>query len=223
MSARQAAVDEITKLILEKRIGVVHPFRVAVDGRTAAGKTSLADEVATTLRRSGCSVIRLSIDGFHRPRAERYRLSRTSPLGYLDDARDWQAIRSLMLDPLGPDGDRMYQTQIFDLKADVPLNELPLEAPSDAIVIVDGTFLQRGELAGGFDFIIFVDVTAKESLERGVSRDSEMLGGADQARIVFEERYLGAFQIYEERTDVRASADIIVDNSNFEGPKLTFK
>lgn len=114
----------------------------------------------------------------------------------------------------------MYRTQIFDLKADVPLHELPLEAPSDAIVIVDGTFLQREELAGGFDFIIFVEVTAQESVARGVSRDGELLGGADQARIVFEERYLGAFEIYVKRTDVRSSADIIVDNSDFANPKV---
>ncbi|WP_288193261.1 hypothetical protein [uncultured Phyllobacterium sp.] len=167
MSPRQNAIQEIAQHILVASQGIDHPYRIAINGRTVAGKTSFAD-----------------------------------------DARDWQAITSLMLDPLGPDGVRMYRIQIFDLRADVPLHELPLEAPSDAVVILDGTFLQQEELAGGFDFIIFVDVTTQEYLARGVSRDSALLGGPDQAGIVFEERYPGAFEIYEKRTDIRSTAKI---------------
>lgn len=73
-----------------------HPVRVAVDGRTASGKTKLADEVAAELRARGRAVIRTSVDGFHRPRAERYRRGRLSAEGYLDDARDWSAVTRLL-------------------------------------------------------------------------------------------------------------------------------
>jgi hypothetical protein len=37
---------------------VPHPLRVAVDGRTASGKTTLADEAANVLRLRGLQVIR---------------------------------------------------------------------------------------------------------------------------------------------------------------------
>jgi len=47
--------------------------RTAIDGPDAAGKTTLADELAVALRERGRDVIRASIDGFHRPRRERYR------------------------------------------------------------------------------------------------------------------------------------------------------
>src|ERR671937_1286035 len=58
-----------------------NPVRVAIDGVDAAGKTTLADELAPVLRRRGREVVRASIDGFHRPRAERYRRGELSPEG----------------------------------------------------------------------------------------------------------------------------------------------
>ena len=50
-----------------------HPLRVAVDGPPAAGKTTLADELALLLRARGREVIRTSTESFHLPRAHRYR------------------------------------------------------------------------------------------------------------------------------------------------------
>ena len=50
-----------------------HPTRVAVDGRPASGKTTLADELAAVLRARGRQVIRATIDEFLFPRSQRYR------------------------------------------------------------------------------------------------------------------------------------------------------
>ena len=123
----------------------LHPTRVAIDGRTASGKTTLADEIASELRDRGRHVLRTSVDGFHRPRAERYRRGRLSAEGYLDDARDWAAVRRALLDPLGPGGTLEYRTATFDLERDIPVGQRTGTAASDAILIVDGTFLQRTE------------------------------------------------------------------------------
>jgi hypothetical protein len=71
------------------------PVCIAVDGRTASGKTTLADEVTAELRSSGRTTIHISLDGYSPPRAEHYQRGRLSAEGYLDDARDWQAIRQL--------------------------------------------------------------------------------------------------------------------------------
>jgi hypothetical protein len=43
-SVRQTLLDEVAEAISAVRID--HPLRVAVDGRTAAGKTTFADELA---------------------------------------------------------------------------------------------------------------------------------------------------------------------------------
>ena len=77
MAADRAAILEelATKLSC---VSLGRPVRVAIDGRTASGKTTLADEIASLIRGKGCPVIRTSIDGFHRPKAERYARGRHS-------------------------------------------------------------------------------------------------------------------------------------------------
>ena len=89
---RQRTIDMIADRIARKQAS--HPLRVAIDGRTASGKTTLANEIATALRARGRTVIRTSVDGFHRPRAERYRQGRFSAEGYLDQAGSWSATQA---------------------------------------------------------------------------------------------------------------------------------
>jgi uridine kinase len=66
--SRAVLLERMAELVGAVRCS--HPIRVAVDGPDAAGKTTLADELASVLRGRGRTVIRASIDGFHRPRAE---------------------------------------------------------------------------------------------------------------------------------------------------------
>src|SRR5262249_40321170 len=146
---RATVLDELAARL--SRVSLGHPVRVAIDGRTASGKTTLADEIAALVRGKGRLVIRTSIDGFHRPKAERYARGRHSAEGYYYDARDLAAVRRLLLDPLGPQGNRLYRTQSFDLENDLPVEQEPQLAPADALLVVDGTFLQRPELGDGWD------------------------------------------------------------------------
>src|SRR5882724_7438754 len=90
-SARLSACRDLVLDDLAAKIGTValeRPLRIAIDGRTAAGKTTLSDELAALVSRRGRPVIRTSIDGFHRPKAERYARGRYSAEGYYYDARD---------------------------------------------------------------------------------------------------------------------------------------
>src|ERR1700722_5669302 len=82
-------------------VATAHPTRVAVDGPPAAGKTTLADELAVVLRDGGRPVIRASIEGFLLPRAERYRRGEYSAVGCYDDSFDFDALHRVLLDPLG--------------------------------------------------------------------------------------------------------------------------
>jgi len=91
-----------------------HPLRVAVDGPPAAGKTTLADELALILRARGREVIRASTESFHLPRAQRYRRGEFSPEANYHDSFDYDTLRRVLLDPLGPDGDRRYQHAVYD-------------------------------------------------------------------------------------------------------------
>src|SRR5437763_3560056 len=90
-TARAAVVAELVETIAA--VCRPHPVRVAIDGPDAAGKTTLADELAAGLRGRGREAIRASIDGFHRPRAARYRRGPDSPEGYYEDSFDYAAPR----------------------------------------------------------------------------------------------------------------------------------
>ncbi len=137
-------------------------LRVAVDGPDAAGKTTLADELAGTLTDRGRPVIRASVDGFHQPQATRRRRGSLSPEGYFLDAFDYAALRRLLLDPLSPAGDRRYRTAAFDHLNDSALDCPAREAASDAVLIVDGVFLLRDELRGYWDLTVFLQISPAE-------------------------------------------------------------
>ena len=196
------------------------PLRIAIDGRTASGKTTLADELAGVLGDTGREVIRTSIDGFHRPKAERYARGRHSAEGYYHDARDLTAINALLLFPLGPGGDRRYRTASFDLDSDRPVEQAPQVAAANAILIVDGTFLQRPELRDGWDLVIFVETSEQVSEQRGIGRDAGRLGGMDATRELYAVRYKPAFQIYERICAPASAADAILNNDDLVRPVL---
>ena len=186
-AGRDGILDELaTRIVnlLPRRV-----VRVAVDGRTASGKTTLSNEIAEIVRSKDRPVIRTSIDGFHRPKIERYARGRHSAEGYYYDARDLSAVNKLLLTPLGPNGDRLYRTESFDLETDRPIEQKPLRAPSNAVVIVDGTFLQRPQLRDNWDLTIFVATSDTVSIERGVKRDANRVGGRDAAFELFTKRY----------------------------------
>ena len=69
-----------------------NPFRVAIDGRGASGKSTLADALGSAVIATGLNVVQPSIDGFHHPRERRYRKGEFSAAGYYEDAYNYQAV-----------------------------------------------------------------------------------------------------------------------------------
>ena len=92
-----------------------HPTRVGVDGFCAAGKTTIAQILATLLAQAGRPVIRVSSDDFQHPPSIRWQLGRESPEGFYRHAIDFDALRRELLIPLGPGGSRLYRTSTYDV------------------------------------------------------------------------------------------------------------
>ncbi|NTY00352.1 hypothetical protein [Deinococcus sp. JMULE3] len=116
-----------------------------------AGKTTLADELAGQVRALGRPVIRVSIDGFHQPRAARYARGRTSPEGFYRDSYDLTALVREVLSPLSPGGTLRYRPQVFDVTRDEPVPSPDLVAEPGSLLIVDGLFLHRPDLRDWWD------------------------------------------------------------------------
>jgi uridine kinase len=176
--------------------------------------------LAKELLPTGREVIRASIDGFHRPRAERYRQGADSPEGYYRDSFDHGAIRRELLDPLGPGGNCTYRAATFDFRTDSDVALLPSRAAADAILLFDGVFLLRPELRDGWDLAIVVTVEPDESLRRALVRDVELFGSLEEVELRYRTRYLPGQQLYVDEASPLAAADFVVVNDRPAAPLL---
>jgi uridine kinase len=195
-----------------------HPLRVAVDGPPAAGKTTLADELALILRTRGREVIRTSTESFHLPRAQRYRRGEFSPEANYHDSFDYDTLRRVLLDPLGPDGDRRYQHAVYDFDTDTAVSPPVTTAPADAVLLLDGVFLLRPELIDRWDLSIFVSAAFEQILDRARIRDLVRLGSIAEVERRFRTRYIPAQRLYFAAARPADHADIIVHNDEPRRP-----
>ena len=195
-----------------------HPTCVAIDGVDAAGKTTLANEIAAVLNTSSRQIIRASIDGFHNPKHIRRRDDTAD--GYFRNSFNYQALRDHLLAPLGPNGSRLFRRATFDFRTDAEVvSERELAAP-DAIFLLDGVFLLRSELRTHWDLSIFVEADFETTVARAEVRDRELFGDAAAVRQRYESRYIPGQRLYLEREQPRRFADIVVSNNDFSNPRL---
>ncbi|MEE4193731.1 MAG: hypothetical protein V2J07_00900 [Anaerolineae bacterium] len=211
-------LETLTQTILSAK-GVA-PLRVGIDGIDAAGKTHLANGLAHALREAGYPVIRASIDGFHHPRAIRYRQGKYSPTGYYEDSFNYPLFKQYLLDPLSPGGSRQYRTAQFDHHTDQAIPAPLLTASEDDILICDGIFLFRRELLPYWDVKIFVEISFETSLQRALSRDLALLGSREQVIQRYQQRYIPAQQRYLESENPRETADIVIHNTDWRHPAI---
>ena len=215
---RSACLQQLAAAITAVERG--HPTRVAIDGVDAAGKTTLADELVPHLADTGRQVIRASVDGFHYPRAARYARGTDSAEGYFLDSFDYAALQSALLDPLGPGGDRRFRAVAFDYRTDQAVSAPVQIADVNAILLFDGVFLQCPQLAGAWDFRIWIDAPFDITVPRAVRRSP----GEDEAalRSKYRLRYVPGQMLYLRQCRPRESANVIVNNADLGNPELQF-
>ena len=189
---------------------------VAVDGVDGAGKTVFADRLAAVLSAAGRTVLRASLDDFHRPRAERHRRGRTSPEGFWLDSYDYAALDRELLAPLGPDGDGWVRTAVHDLVTDRKLTPPPVPAPPGTVLVLDGLFLHRDELAGRFDLSVWLDVPFEVTAARMSVRDGTP-ADPDHPALA---RYVDGQRLYFDACRPWERADLVVDNSDWDAPRV---
>lgn len=198
--------------VLAARVSALpRPALVAVDGVDGAGKTHFADRLATVLRAAGTRVVRVSIDGFHRPRAERYRRGRLSPEGYFHDSFDLAAFRSCVLEPARTGG--LVRTAVFDHVADARVAG-PAVPSAGAVVVVDGVFLQRDELAGAWDLAVFLRAPFHATFARMAVRDGCPADPDHPAN----RRYREGQELYLRTCAPEARADVVLDVTDVGAP-----
>lgn len=214
------ARDEVVQTVAS-RVDALgdHRLRVAVDGRTAAGKTCFAHELARALRATGRPTLRASLDDFKRPWRDRHLYDRFSGEGYYRNAQDQDAVVDLLLHPAGPDGDGQVVLCSIDPLTQRDHREVIVHAPDDAVLVVDGVFALRAAYRPFWDLAVWLDVSEEESLVRGVGRDRAREGD-DAAASLHQNRYAASERHYIADVDPRRRADVVVDNNRLVMPRI---
>jgi uridine kinase len=209
---------------LAAEISAVSParLRIAIDGLTAAGKTSFGHELALGLRRLGRSTLRASFDNFKKPwrDAREKGYDRMSGDGYYRNAPDFESARSLLLEPAGARGSGLVVLCAHDPLTGADYRATTVQAPPDAVLVVDSVFAFRPEYNEFWDCRIWLHIDPDLALERGIERDAETEGRVEAERL-HRDRYHVAEMIYIAEVDPMALADVVIDNTNFARPQIT--
>lgn len=216
---RQRVLDEVADRALTLRLA--HPTRVGIDGHSAAGKTTLADDLATTLReKTARPVLRVMLDHFKRHVDLRTQYPPGSPESYYHEMFDVDAIRDQLLAPLGPGGNRRFRTQIMDFSGRTPIDSDPRTIQPDAILVADGAFLQKPALARHWDLRVYLHIEEADVLRRGPIRDQAWMDSAEAAVERYRSYYLPGERLYLAEVHPADRADIVIDNRDFEAPRI---
>lgn len=191
---------------------------VALDGVDGAGKTVLGHELAGLVAPHR-EVHRACVDGFHRTRSERYARGRTAE-GFYRDSYDHAALAERLVGPFRRG--EPWVRAVFDVEGDVPVDVPPEPAAGPgALLLVDGIFLHRPELAVLWDAGVWLDVPFEVSVPRGSARFGEVDAQAADPASAANARHVGGQRLYLAEVDPAARATWVLDNTDLAAPRLT--
>lgn len=188
---------------------------VGIDGLGGSGKSTLAENVAEVLSYKGINNVVLHLDDFIFPRSVRYNDNYSQWLCYYNLQWRYDYLRNEIIHPLKTDGVIDRKIEIYDNDCDVYKTE-SLKISGKAIVIIEGVFLQREELTGVFDYVVYVDVPESIRLQRVLKRD-KYIGSEKDITQKYVDRYFPAEQYYVDRYSPSVKADWVCDNSEQKG------
>ena len=177
---------------------------IAIDGCGAAGKTTFARKLAQQFRHAQI----VPMDDFYQPSADQnIAADNGSPIGSLFD---WQRLEQQVLSPLSKGLPGRYQRYDWHAHALAEWQEVP----AAGVIIVEGVYSARRELADYYSHIIWIETPAKERLRRGIARDGEKSRGR------WEGVWMSAEERYVNDDSPRKRADIVVDGSGATAHEL---
>jgi uridine kinase len=214
--------DELTRRLadrlVQERLDNGGPVVLGLTGADASGKSRLAGSLARHLDDRGVENQLVHVDDFHRPRSERYAGRRPEPEQYLHQSIDLEALVREVLGPIRRDGQLRHTARHLDLLTDGYTTERTYRVTERTIVLVEGVFLLREPVRSYLDLIVVLTADEEELVARGSQRD-ELVQGADAERR-FREKYLPAQRALFAAHPPEQLADIIIDNTNWERPRV---
>jgi uridine kinase len=171
---------------------------VGVDG--IEGTREFAAELSRAFIRGGMGAVHASLDDFQKPRSERLSRGVDSPEGYYFDRYDLSTLKRVLLEPFRFGGSAGFQLSSYDADRDIVRESRWLTADPDAVLVLDGPFLQRPGMRGLFNYTVYLEGTG--------------FGLPEQVR--------GADELYQAEAGPRFGASAIVEIADPEHPRRSF-
>lgn len=202
-------------------LGCARPARIGIDGKSAAGKSTVAAGLADVLRRRGRAVVHVSIDDFHPPgHASRSANDGYSAESYYEEGFQYLRFRELVLAPCAAGGSRDIQPRLWDSFRDEAFSKEVVVMPESGVLVVDGAFIQRPEFDGCWDLTVWLDIDDETMVRRARLRDVKWVGDADEVERRYRRRNIPCHELYERTRTPRERADVVVDNRNIDRPRI---
>lgn len=200
-------------------LGRPTPTLIAIEGRSAAGKTTFADELAQVLAKRGRPTLRSSIDDFHTP-GHKYRSLRReyTPASYIDTGYDYVGFRHSMLDPLADGGDRRCKAAQWNSGTDEPSDAPLVSQPENVLAVIDGTLLFHPLLEHAWHIAIWLDIDWDTMLARALARDIAWVKSADEVRWKYRHVWQPIHELYERTMHPKERCDVVIDNRDVAAP-----
>ncbi len=178
----------------------VPPILVGIDGAGGSGKSTLARQLGGL--REDISVVQM--DDFYRPMDEATRITLSPQEGYMRYF-DWERLRDEVLTLLSMGKPGHYQR--YDWPTERVLPEIVPVEPN-GVVIVEGVYSLRPELARYYDITVFVETAQAERSRRMAAR------GENPPEWIH--RWMAAEDWYIRDVEPGAKADIVVSGMGEE-------
>jgi uridine kinase len=133
------------------------------------------------------------------------------------DSYDYAALQDSLLEPLQAGGSGRYIEAVFDHQLDQAVHQPVQRVAQPSILLFDGILLHRPELAGYWDYSIFLDVSRRETLVRNIARAGGNDISPDPADPIHA-RYVEGQNLYLAQCKPKQLATHVINNEHFDRP-----
>ncbi|GAF11744.1 uridine kinase [Bacillus sp. JCM 19045] len=184
MSANKSKVSHFADLV--SRINEIPKKQatllIGIDGCGGSGKSTLATKL-----KDGCSnVTIIHMDDFYLPTTQ--QIPTTPEKKAIGADFDWQRVLTQVLEPISENKEGRYQRYDWETDELAEWHTVPV----GGVVIIEGVYAIRNELASAYDFTIWVECPREKRLLRGLERDGE------DAREIWENNWMISEDVYVE-------------------------
>ena len=207
----KASVENLCQTIINQnnKYKPMSAFAVAISGIDGSGKGFVAQQLQNLLEENGCRTALVSMDEWQMPKAVALMKENAAENFYHNVFR-WNAFFDSFFIPLQKNRSIQLAVKHFS----TPNDEVVIKKYDFSninILLVEGIFLLKKDLAMFFDYKIWIDCSFETSLKRALQRNQEGLSNLELLND-YNTYYHPAQQYHFEKDEPRKNADTIFIN-----------